>query len=138
MRKFWKKHSEAVVGLIAGFVISIFAAWFESGHYAMNAKNWMRVISDGCFTAAVLLMGFGLLSFIATLGGFDHIFYLCRLMVEKIVPSKTKFDERITYLAYVDMRRKKNKDKSKGTGNTLFAGFVYLVLALIFMIIFES
>lgn len=135
--KFLKKHGETLIALAVGLVISICAAIFESGHYDMTAQNWMRVMSDGCFTAAVLLIGFGLLSFIAGLGGFDHIFYLCRLMLEKIIPSKTKFEGRISYLAYVDMRRKKNAQKSGGTKNILLAGFVYLVFAILFMVIFE-
>ena len=71
------------------------------------------------------------------LGGVDHIFYLCRLMVEKVVPSKAKFEGRLSYLAYVEMRRKKNADKKGGTKSILLAGLFYLALAILFMILFE-
>lgn len=137
MSDFWKKHIGKVVSFVSGLVISVCAAWFESGHYEMTAKNWMRVASDGCFTAAVLLIGVGLLTLIDGFGGFDHIFYLCRLMAEKVVPSKAKFEGRLSYLAYVEMRRKKNADKKGGTKSILLAGLFYLALAILFMILFE-
>ena len=77
MSDFWKKHIGKVVSFVSGLVICVCAAWFESGQYEMTAKNWMRVASDGCFTAAVLLLGVGLLTLIDGFGGGLIIFSIC-------------------------------------------------------------
>lgn len=138
MSDFWKKHIGKGISFAIGLVIAVAAALFESSQYKMIARNMVRVASDGCFTAAVMLIGIGLLGFIDGFGGFDHIFYLCRLLFEKMIPSKTKFEERVNYLTYVQMRREKHKKKTGGVKNMLFAGAIYLAAAIVLMLIFEK
>ena len=70
----------------------------------------LRMISDGFFTAGVVLAGLGVLIWVANFGGFTALGYGWYLLVRKLSASRARFEERLSYLDYVRQRREKNKN----------------------------
>lgn len=101
--------------------------------YEKSCADWSltRMISDGCFVAGVVLVGLGVLVWVANFGGFTALGYGWYLLVRKLSASRAKFEERLSYLEYVQQRREKSKNPAciLGTGLICIAAagvFLYL------------
>lgn len=137
MLDFLKKHVGIIVTFVIGILIMAFIISFQSDYYDMTGNDRNLVFSNGFFVASVMLLGSGLLMWVATLGAFDHIGYIMSLMVYKLRYSKDKFEQRKSYLDYIEQKHKKEKDeKSKHPRNTILAGLVFLAFAVLFNVLF--
>ncbi|MGN0350441.1 MAG: DUF3899 domain-containing protein [Roseburia sp.] len=134
MKNVWKKHKGKIISFLAGIGIGALTVAAQVENYENPLEYWKRILCDASFVAAVFLIGIGVLMWISTLGGFDHISYLFTLMKDRLVLSKKKFEQRKSYLDYVLEKRK--KEKSKYPAEIIGAGVFYLAasLALVFLI----
>ena len=88
-----------------------------------------RMLSDGFFVAGVLLAGLGALVWVANFGGFTALGYGWYLLVRKLSASRAKFEERLSYLEYVQRR---GEDK-KSPACVLGTGLICIALAGVFL-----
>lgn len=96
---------------------------------------WSHLLCDGFFVAAVVLLGFGGLKFTRNQGVFDMLMYSVSSTFQIHYPF-TKMDSPLqerqeTFLDYKERKRAKRKSAAE----LLWAGLVYLVLALIFLVV---
>lgn len=98
--------------------------------YEMENTQWelVRMLCDGCFVSGILLTGFGLLAWIASFHGFAALGYAWYLLTRAMSPSKARFEERLSYLEYVQTHSKKKSSKC-----VLVTGVVFLALSLVFL-----
>ena len=101
--------------------------------YEKSYAQWglSRMLSDGFFVAGIMLVGFGVLVWVANFGGFTALGYGWYLLVRKLSASRKRFEERLSYLEYVRQRREKSKTPAciLGTGLICIAAagvFLYL------------
>lgn len=101
--------------------------------YERSYADWslVRMISDGFFVAGVILVGLGVLIWVANFGGFNALGYGWYLLVRKLSASRARFEERLSYLEYVQQHREKSKNPTciLGTGLICIAAagvFLYL------------
>lgn len=123
-----------MISFLVGIAIAALTVAAQMGNYESPSEYWKRILCDASFVSAVFLIGFGVLTWISTLGGFDHISYLFALAKDKFLVSKKKFEQRKGYAEYVLEKRK--KEKSKYPAEMIEVGVLYLVasLALVFVI----
>ena len=101
--------------------------------YERSYADWglAHMISDGFFVAGVMLAGLGALAWVANFGGFTALGYGWYLLVRKLSASRARFEERLSYLEYVEQRKEKSKNPTciLGTGLICIAAagvFLYL------------
>ena len=87
------------------------------------------MISDGFFVAGVMLVGLGVLVWVANFGGFTALGDGWYLLVRKLSASRAKFEERLSYLEYVQQRR----EKSKNPACILGTGLICIAVAGVFL-----
>lgn len=99
--------------------------------YEKGNAQWAfaRMACDGCFVAGVLFTGVGVLAWVASVSGFAAIGYAWYLLTRKLSPSRSKFEQRLSYLEYIEEHRK--KDKSPNC--ILATGAAFLALSFVFL-----
>jgi hypothetical protein len=120
--KFLTKYGGWLASIAVGLVICLLVAAAEQGSDALT------VASDACFVAGVLLAGLGGLIWIANFGGFNALGYGTYLLLRKLSPSKSKFQNRKTYLEY----SLEKQETHKAPKPILVTGIVYLLLSAVF------
>jgi hypothetical protein len=120
--KFLTKYGGWLASIAVGVVICLLVAAAEQGSAPL------AIASDSCFVAGVLLAGLGALAWIATFGGFNALGYGTYLLFRKLSPSKSKFENRKTYLEY----SLEKQEHHKAPKAILVPGLAYLLLAAIF------
>ena len=82
--------------------------------YERSYADWglTHMVCDGCFVAGVLFTGLGALAWVAGLGGFTALGYGWYLLLRRFSFSDTKFEERMSYLEYVQQKKEKHKKSS--------------------------
>lgn len=128
-----KKYRRYIITTAVGAAIAVLTMLLGNIQKAENAAAVFRIISDGLFTAGVVLCGFGLLVFSGNSGTFDglaygvgKVFQLFRSDYEKLRKTQK------TYYEYV----KEKHEKKAPFRFLLITGAVYLVLAAAFMLLF--
>lgn len=99
--------------------------------YEKENAQWAfaRMACDGCFVTGILFTGVGVLAWVVNVSGFAALGYAWYLLVRKLSPSRAKFEERLSYLEYIETRRK----KSKSPKCILVTGVVFLALSFAFL-----
>ena len=101
-----------------------------------NGYAWIHMLCDGCFVAAVLLLGFGGLKFARNQGVFDMFSYSIKSVFHLHYPftkMNSPLEEREE--SFVDYKERKQAQR-KSPREILWAGLVYLVLALVLFVIY--
>ena len=97
--------------------------------------RWSHLLCDGFFVAAVVLLGFGGLKFTRNQGMFDMLTYSVSSTFQIHYPfakmDSPLQDRQESFLDYKERKRAKRKSAAE----LLWAGLVYLVLALIFRVV---
>lgn len=95
-----------------------------------------RRLCDGCFVAAVLLFGVGVLRFVANQGAFDVLGYGVQSVFHLHVPGASIGNARDqeTMQDYRDRKAKKRKSPA----GLLYASLVWLAVSVLFLIAFEA
>ena len=114
--------------VIAGAVIAINAG---RGHAVL------RLLCDGCFVAGVLLLGTGGLKFFRNEGMFDIFAYSIKSVFQIHYPfakmnSPLEEKKREDYATYKENKKKKRKSPA----DLLWAGLIYMALALVFVTVY--
>ena len=96
----WLACAAAAVGICAMVVL-----------YERSYADWglVRMFCDGCFVAGVMLLGLGALVWVANFDGFTALGYSWYLLTRRFSFSNAKFEERMSYLEYVQKHRQKTK-----------------------------
>ena len=103
-----------------------------------TARVW-RILCDGCFMSAVLLVGIGLMTFVSKEGTFDILSYgmMCFGNLFKKKPGQPRDEETGEKMTFYDYKVAK-----RGTRSThwylVFVGLFYFALALLFWFLFEQ
>lgn len=99
--------------------------------YEKGFAQWgiARMACDGCFVSGILFVGLGVLVWVANFNGFTSLGYAWYLLVRKLSPSRARFEERLSYVEYVQSHQKKNKNPVC----ILVTGLVYIVLSFVFL-----
>jgi hypothetical protein len=92
-----------------------------------------HLLCDGFFVAAVVLLGSGGLAFCSAKGGLDMLGYGVSSLFNMFLHAGRKDAREEDYYTYVQ-RKAENR---KPYAHTLMAGLCYLVLAVIFLVIYQ-
>ena len=116
--------------------LSLLAAWGVLATHgfsqAAEASERYRLLCDGFFVPAALLLSAGALIFVSNFGIFNGISYAARYVARMFVPSSGKRDE-----SYGDYgKRKAKKGNITGYGFLFAVGGAFLAVALVFLVLF--
>ena len=93
----------------------------------------LRQLCDGCFVAAVLLLGAGVLRYVTNQGAFDVLGYGLQSVLHVPGASIGNARDQETMETY----RERKAQKRKSPAGMLFAGLVWLALSTVLLILFE-
>lgn len=126
------KQKGILVHVCAGAVIATAVAilGWTRGH------GWLRMLCDGCFVAAVLLLGSGGLKFARNQGTFDmmsyslkSVFHLHYPFAKMNSPLEEKEED------FMDYKERKRAQR-KPAGELLWSGLIYLIASAVFLVIY--
>lgn len=103
----WRKYAGWLICAAAALAVCAAVVLYERSYASWD---FMRMLCDGSFVAGVLFMGFGALVWVANFGGFTALGYGWYLLTRKLTVSRSKFEERMSYLEYVESRKEKHKN----------------------------
>lgn len=95
----------------------------------------LRQLCDGCFVAAVLLLGAGILRYVTNQGAFDVLGYGLQSVFHLHVPGASIGNARDQET--METYRERKAKKRKSPAGMLFAGLVWLALSAVLLILFE-
>ena len=133
----WSKRTQrliswgAVVGV--GLLIAWLAARARGLQGGISPAMAVRYWSDGCFVAALLIGGFGLLIWISTTGVLDIFSYGLTSLLTLFTPFK-KPENHPSYLDYKTYRAEKRKPARL---ELLVAGAIYLLASILLLAIYH-
>ena len=114
-----------IVGLV--MAVGVFFLYWEED------RTILHRLCDGCFVAGVMLLGVGGLKFVRNTGSLDIMGYGITEAVHMTLPWLRIEKKDVDFAAYKERKR----DERKTSSDLLAAGAVYLVLAIIFLIIYQ-
>ena len=133
MKRKWA-HSLIQYGaaLGVGLCISALTAWHQGFAWAQPLALNARYLSDGCFVAAVLLVGTGALAWISCTGFFDIFSYAVKSLLV-LFTSLRKPQEQVSFYEF-----KLLKEEKRGTVPRfiLYVGLLFLGLSVLFLWIY--
>lgn len=128
--KVWR-YARWLVSAAVGLAISAAVALYERETYPDYTP--LRLISDGCFVGGVLLAGIGALVWISNAGGFSALSYAVYLIKRKRFSSEQKFEERLSYVEYVQVFGEKEKSRP---GCIITTGLAFIAASCVFLILY--
>lgn len=115
-----------------GFVVATFVVilGWDSGH------TLFHLLCDGCFVAAVLLLGSGGLKFVRNRGAFDMMTYSIKTVFHIHLPF-TKMNSPLEEREedFMDYKERVS-EKRKSSAELLWAGLAYMIAALVFFVLY--
>jgi hypothetical protein len=131
MIEFIKKKKGLVVTLLIGVVAAVLVIVYESSLLEWNRTNVLRMVSDGLFVPGMFISCAGLLTLVATEGGFDGISYLMQSLVWNFSPRSHRFKDRKSYLDYKKEKQKKRTEDGRPPRYILITGVCFLLLSFL-------
>ena len=124
-RKWSRSLIQYGAALGVGLCISALTAWHQGFAWAQPLALNARYLSDGCFVAAVLLVGIGALAWISCTGFFDIFSYAVKSLLV-LFTSLRKPQEQISFYEF-----KLLKEEKRGTVPRfiLYVGLLFLGLS---------
>ena len=122
-----KQGNNFLIALLvgAGFALAVILLNWNSG------KETVRIFCDAFTLAAVMLLGFAGLVWSRNEGTFDMLNYgVSRSFKYRYKKRDEKYKE-----SFYDYKKRKREDRTPAWGS-LWAGLVYLAIALILMLVF--
>lgn len=127
-----EKRKNILFSIFTGAVIAV----------AVSILGWTRghsvphMLCDGCFVAAVILLGMGGLKFARNQGMFDIMTYSLKAAFHMHFPfSKMNSPLEEREEEFADYKERK-RAKRKSPADLLWAGLLYLVAAVVFFVIY--
>lgn len=127
-----EKQKDILFNICTGAVIAVAVAalGWTRGH------SMLRMLCDGFFVAAVVLLGMGGLKFARNQGAFDMMTYSLKTVFHLHYPfSKMNSPLEEREEDFVDYKERK-RAKRKSSAEMLWAGLLYLILAAIFLVVY--
>lgn len=121
---------KAVIADLALGLLVIALVWFVN---AEQEYTLVHRLCDGCYVAAVVLLGSGGLAFCRNKGALDIFGYGAHSLITMFNPGNRLARPKEDYYEYC----KRKAEERKPFGHMLIAGAVYLVLALVFVAIYS-
>lgn len=120
---------KVIINLVMGFVmaVGVFFLYWE------DERSLLHRLCDGCFVSGVLLLGMGGLKWARNAGTFDMMSYGISSALHMTFPWIEQERKDADFVAY----KERKKEERKPAGDLLIAGAVYLVLAVIFLILYQ-
>ncbi len=128
-----RKYGGWLAALIVALVICVAVILYERSTMTWRFPEISRMFSDGCFVSGMFMVGFGALVWVSNFGGFSALGYGWYLLTHILSPSRTRFEERMSYLEY---RQAKNK-KEKSPKCILIIGVIFLALSVLWLGIYQ-
>ena len=101
-----------------------------------RGHSLLRLLCDGCFVSAVLLLGSGGLKFARNQGTFDMMTYSLKAVFHLHYPfSKMNSPLEEREEDFVEYKERK-QEKRKSYAELLWAGLVYLIASVVFFVIY--
>lgn len=126
-----KKYREYLITFGVGAVIALLVCLFKEISHAATAVEAMSILSDACFTSAVMIGGFGLIGVVSNAGNFDTLTYGVKILRHMWKKSENRTVEKNLF----EYKRAKD-EKHMETKHLLLVGLLYFLFAIIFTIIF--
>ena len=129
MSRKWVRALQNGVTAAIGLAISALTAWYQgfspAQPFALNA----RYLSDGCFVAAVLLVGVGALCWISGTGFFDIFAYAVKSLLVLFTPLRRPRDQ----ISFYDYKLLKASRRRAAPRFIVDVGVVFLGLSVLFL-----
>lgn len=121
--------------LSAAAVGGAVAWWYANSRWEedMSLVEQYRVLCDAFTIPGAMMVLFGMLMSLNNLGALDTIAYLMSFLPRMLAPGA--FGEPEKLIDYVERRREK---RSKGYGFLYIVGFIYLGIAIFYLVRFYS
>ena len=121
--------------LSAAAVGAMMTWWYIQSRWSpdLALADQYRVLCDGFSIPGILMILFAMLFSLNNLGALDTIAYLMSFLPRMIAPGA--FGEPEQLLDYVEARRAK---RTKGYGFLYIVGFIFLGIAIVFLVLFYS
>jgi hypothetical protein len=131
---------KATVRLIKYGSCALLVAIYAVGHALSNQIETLkpvdqyRILCDAFTVPGMLLLMFGLMSWLASQGAMDGILFCMKALGRYLIPGR-RLEERETYGDFVVQRREK---KHGGYGFLLISGLVTMAVSTVFLILYYS
>ena len=124
------KQKSYLMDAVTGALIVAYVVFVNRG----SGHSIFHLLCDGCFVAAVLLLGVGGIMFCRKKGAFDIFGYGMKTALGLLVPGASLMDngEREDYFTYCERKASERKPHHQ----PMLVGVCYLVLSLVFMVIY--
>lgn len=133
MSRKWVRALQYGVTAAIGLAISALTAWYQgfspAQPFALNA----RYLSDGCFVAAVLLVGVGALTWISCTGFFDIFSYAVKSLLVLFTSLRKPKDQ----ISFYDYKLLKEEKRGAAPRFILHVGLVFLGLSVLFLALYH-
>lgn len=126
-----KRLKSFLISLLVGVLLCAMVIFINRD----QGYGLLRQLCDGCFVAAVLLLGAGVLCYVTNQGAFDVLGYGLQSVFHLHVPGASIGNARDQETMETYRARKAKKRKSPA--GMLFAGLVWLALSAVLLILFE-
>ncbi|MDO4378002.1 MAG: DUF3899 domain-containing protein [Erysipelotrichia bacterium] len=115
-------------------LLSLIAVWIYVTNRDMKSlADTYRLLSDGFFIPGVMLLCMGILCVLSNMGSFDGISWGLKFALKTLIPfGRLKKQEK-----YGDYVAKRRENPIKGYQFMLHVGAVNVLIALVFMILFN-
>ena len=125
--------TDKLKAMIPDLVLGLAAAVFTVVLNWNAGYSLIHLLCDGCFVAAVLLLGAGGIVFCQSKGGLDMLGYGMSSLLNMFLHAGRKDAREEDYYTYCQRKAQERKPFA----HTLMAGSCYLVLAVIFLILYS-
>lgn len=126
-----KKYLNYFITFGVGMVIAIMVCLFKDIFHVDTTVEVVSILSDACFTSAVLIGGFGLIALVSKEGNFDTLAYGVKILRHMWKKSENRKVEKNLF----EYKMAKH-EKSTEIKHLLIVGVIYLFLAIVFTVIF--
>ena len=124
------KLKSYILYLIVGLIITAAAAFARGFSFSLSWQEMAAPLSDGTFVAAVILIGFGLLTLVSSAGFFDIMRYGAHRL-KQLIPFAAAADE--TRGSYYDYKQKREEKRGRPLWGMILVGAFYFLLSLLFL-----
>ena len=121
-----RRFPPIVAAFIAGLLVTVVILWMQNAFTEKEPLLFLQALSNATFVAAILLLGFGLLTFVAKEGVFDMLAFGVKTLFRSLRRHPT--EGRVDYYTYVQEKRKKRSVSL----HLLSAGLIFLGVAILF------
>ena len=120
-----------IADLIIGLVMAVALAFLTDVFHAESKSDLYRLLSDCFFLPAVILLASAGLTWTKNGGVWDGLVFSMKTMMSRM--TRRYEDDCVTFAEY----REKREEKASSPIPSLIAGAVYLVLAMVFLALYN-